>query len=133
VSRDHPWPLIAALIAGVVLAATGLWATDGSFKEGWACEPERIGYTIASAAEGGGSEDELAAVRSLLPLLAEDGEVPLARLQDAVDQRTGMSSFDPASGELRIDGLIVARISVSQLPDGTWASLNYEQCMKPPQ
>lgn len=132
--RALPWALFAVLgVCFIVIATAGVWGSSTrGFKEGWGCSPERIGHTIGFPAEGGGSVDELAAVRDLLPILAEDGEVAIARLEDAVARRSGASSFDPASGELRIDGLIHARISVSQLEDGTWVALNYEQCMRPP-
>jgi hypothetical protein len=73
-----------------------------------------------------------AAVRDLLPILAADGVVPLVQLEDAASRRTGPSSFNPATGELRIDGLIHATIGIVQLRDGTWVAVTDEHCMRPP-
>ena len=91
-----------------------------------------VGFTISSLGEGGGRSDELEAARDVLPSLAADGEVPRAQLEDAVDRRSGPSHFDPASGQLMIDGSIHAEIHVSQLMVGSWAVGSYEQCMRPP-
>jgi hypothetical protein len=132
--RALPWALFVGLGACfIVIATAGIWGSPTrGFKEGWGCEPERIGFTIGEASGRGGSEDELAAVRDLLPSLASDGEVSLARLEDAVTHRSDPTSFDPSSGELRIDGLIHATIGVSQLSDGSWVASNYHHCMRPP-
>lgn len=132
--RVLPWALVAGMGAYfLVIATAGVWGSPTRrFKGGWGCEPERIGFTIGEPAGRGGSPDELAAVRDLLPSLAQDGEVSLARLQDALSRRTGPSSFDPSSGELRIDGLIHATIGVRRLGDGTWVASTYHHCMSPP-
>jgi hypothetical protein len=132
--RVLPWTLVAGMGACFIVVATaGVWGSPTrGFKEGWGCEPERIGFTIGEPSGRGGSADELAAVRDLLPLLAEDGEVSLSRLEEAMSRRSGPSSFDSSSGELRIDGLIQATIGVSQLGDGTWVASNYHHCTRPP-
>jgi hypothetical protein len=128
--RVLPWVLVASMGACfLVIATAGVWGSPTrGFKDGWGCEPERIAFTIGEPSGRGGSVDELAAVRELLPLLAEDGEVSLALLEDAAGRRSGPSSFDPSSGELRIDGLIQAMIGVSQLGDGTWVASTYHHC-----
>lgn len=133
--RGIQWALLGGMgVCFVAIATAGVWgAPTRGFREGWGCEPERIGITIGEPADGGGSADEVAAIRDLLPNLAADGQVPLAQLEDAVTHRTGPSRFDPASGELYIDDLIHADIGVSQLEDGTWVALNYEHCMRPPE
>lgn len=87
---------------------------------------------IVDSAGRGGATDEMHAVRDLIPSLVEDGTIPQGQLEDALGRRAGPSSYDPASGELRIDGLIQADIGVGQLSDGTWGIAGFEQCMRPP-
>jgi hypothetical protein len=118
----------------VVVATAGVWGSPTrGFRPGWGCPPERIGYSIFDDfGQGRGDPEEISAVSDLLPTLARDGAVPLVRLEDAVHRPTGPSSFDRMSGELRIDGLIQARIGVGQQKDGTWVVANLEQCMRPP-
>jgi hypothetical protein len=125
--------LVGLGLCFIAIATAGVWGSPTrGFREGWGCEPERIGFTSTSLEEGGGSSDQLEAVRDVLPSLAEDGEVPLEQLERAVDRRSGPSRFGPGTGQLWIDGLIHAEIHVSQLMDGTWVAGSYEQCMKDP-
>lgn len=128
------WLLLGGMGACfIAIATTGVWGSPTrGFREGWGCAPDRIGSTIDEPVAGPGSADEIAAIRDLLPSLVADGVVPLAQLEDAASRRSGPSSFNPTTGELRIDGLIHATIGIIQLRDGTWVAVTYEHCMRPP-
>jgi hypothetical protein len=83
-------------VSFITIATAGVWGSPTrGFKEGWGCPPERIGHTIGEPADGGGSSDALAAVRDLLPFIAQNGEVPISQLEDAVSRQTGLRALTP--------------------------------------
>jgi hypothetical protein len=70
--RGFQWALLGGMgVCFIAIATADVWGSPTrGFREGWGCEPGRIGITILSLEEGGGSSDELQAVRDLLPSLA---------------------------------------------------------------
>jgi hypothetical protein len=123
--------VLGLCIAGAVIVGA-LVAPFETDAPGWGCPRERIGFTVADSAGSGGSPTALEAARAWIPLLVEDGTIPAERLEAAFDTRSGPSSYDVGSGELRIGGELIARLGVSRLSDGTWGVGSVEHCMRPP-
>ncbi|MEX1265157.1 MAG: hypothetical protein WEE66_14705 [Actinomycetota bacterium] len=122
-----------AVIAVLVVALAGsLFGSSEANAPGWGCPRERIGHTIADSAGRGGSPTELEAARAWIPSLVEDGTIPADRLEAAFGTSSGPSSYDVESGELSIDGDVVAHFGVNRLSDGTWTVGSVEHCMRPP-
>jgi hypothetical protein len=120
---------MTAAIDGVVIVGV---LKPFDYRPGWGCEWDRIGVTIADFTLGAGSADQLSAVREWIPTIAEDGTIPADELATALEHRDGPSSYDPRTGELRIDGFIQAQLKAGEQPGGKWIVSNVEQCFRPP-
>jgi hypothetical protein len=118
-----------ALLGGAVLGtAVG---SAGSPYDAWACERDRIGTETYSPGDGGGYESTEAALLAGAEFLAADGIKDRSAYEAALASREGPSRYDPETGDLYIDDQVVARLSVTELPDRTWTLAEVSLCMRP--
>jgi hypothetical protein len=110
--RPAPLVLAAFVIAGVAGAVVGSRVSHG---DSWGCPVERRGNTVVDGTGSGGSATELSAATDWIPILVEDGTISKQELRAAFAQTSGPGSYDTDTGELRIDGLVQATFTVSQL------------------
>jgi hypothetical protein len=125
-------PLVVGAFAFAAIAGTVVGSSVGRGDD-WGCAVERRGYAVVDSLEGAtGAADAVSAAEEWIPLLAEDGTVAAEELRVAFENTTGPNSYDPDTGELRIDGSLQAIVPVGQQPDGTWLVGSFTHCMRPP-
>ena len=131
----RPKRLASVAFVGLLTVAGAAGAMIGSAvgqDDGWGCPAERRGHSVVDGLGSRGSASKLSAARDWIPLLVEDGTISEQQLRAAFAHSSGPNSYEPDTGELRIDGFLQADFSIGQLRDGTWAASSYTHCMKPP-
>jgi hypothetical protein len=125
---------MAAALAIALASGTALGTAVGSASspyDDWGCPPERISHSIFEPAEGGGYASREETLAEHARYLAADGAHSEPEYAEALALRTGPNRFEPDSGTLYIDDKIEARITLTQLADGTWTVDNEMLCGRP--
>ena len=121
-------------VAGVaavtfLLGAVIVSLLPGATRHGsWGCSTDRLGLDTFTLDASGGYESPDAAVRAEANLLASDNVAPAGELRAAASSTTGEFRFDAVTGDLYLRGERLARISVTQLNDGSWTIAQAMYC-----
>jgi hypothetical protein len=121
---------VVVALVGAAALGTAVGSAGGPY-DGWECPPDRIGHTLYTNAEGGGYASPEETLADHARFLAADGPHDESVYAEALASRTGPDRFEPETGELYVDDRIEARITLTELADGTWSVDNELLCHRP--